>query len=99
MKIEKISILHKDEIISILQANHPIGLKEIKVLTNCTDSEARALRINALASYLPTITKTEDRKNNVQYPCIKAKVRLDKFLAYYDDKNLIELYYSIWGKD
>lgn len=60
-----------------------IGTKEIKVLTKCSEQVARELRIEVLSTYM-------------KYLPPKGKVRLDKFLYYYDDKYLIDIYESMW---
>lgn len=62
-----------------------LGLSEIKTLTGCSTVEARRLRIEALMTYLPL--------NNGKK--VKTKVRLDKFLEYYGNKELSELYHTM----
>ena len=61
-----------------------LGLSEIKTLTGCSTVEARRLRIEALMTYLPIDNKK-----------VKTKVRLDKFLEYYGNKELSELYHTM----
>lgn len=61
-----------------------LGLSEIKTLTGCSTVEARRLRIEALMAYLPIDNKK-----------VKTKVRLDKFLEYYGNKELSELYHTM----
>lgn len=62
-----------------------LTISDIKTLTGCSDSEARKMRIEALKTYLPI----DDSQR------LKTKVRIDKFLDYYDNKYLIEMYKEI----
>lgn len=62
-----------------------LTISDIKTLTGCSDSEARKMRIEALKTYLPI----DDSQP------LKTKVRIDKFLDYYDNKYLIEMYKEI----
>lgn len=71
-----------EEIKKIFRTKTRLTVTDIQVLTGCSQNEARALRMGALQTYLPI---TEAMK-------IRTKVRLDKFLKYYDDENLQKIY-------
>lgn len=80
--------MNVEQIRSIMLKKTFLTLSDIKTLTGCSDKEARALRIRTLQTYLPV------------NGCIglKTKVRLDKFLEYYDNKFLIKLYEKVLDK-
>lgn len=69
----------------IMRTKQYISVADIKVLTGCSTNEARRLRISVLDTYLPMATGLG----------LKTKVRLDKFLEYYNSKELTELYHDI----
>lgn len=69
----------------IMRTKTYLTLVDIKVITGCSSTEARRLRCEALMAYLPLSKKDK----------VKTKVRLDKFLEYYDNKELLELYHKM----
>lgn len=77
--------MNVEAIKKIMSKKTLLTLAVIKVLTGSSDIEARKMRIEALQTYLPI-------EKNLG---LKKKVRIDKFVDYYDNKYLIEMYKSI----
>ena len=88
------NIKNINEIILIMQTKTFISLKEIRILTGCSDRMARILRKQCLASYL--FGNATDSLYQTSLKGITTKVRLDKFLEYFDSEVLLNLYHDLW---
>lgn len=94
-EITNYNIKNKFEIIEILQNQTYIGLHEIRILAGCSDRMARVLREKCLHTYLFGNASGDMQMQTLKG--LKTKVRLDKFLEFYDNKLLTGLYKSIWN--
>lgn len=70
----------------ILSKKRYLTLDDIITLTGCSMRQARAYRVETLKTYDSTIVDGETTR---------AKVRTDKFMTYYDNMFLNELYREI----